>query len=117
MYATFGAGQVRVIDVSTPSSPKEVANINVGGFAIKLEIKDNLLFVTKSDIESHKLQLSLLDISQPECPKLLGSVITESIFGFGGATFAYCFTQPQIIDKYVYVAGINYLDIFEIKNN
>jgi len=51
VYITFGAGQVRVIDVSNPASPRETTPINLGGFAISLTLKGTLLYVTESDYE------------------------------------------------------------------
>jgi hypothetical protein len=101
----------RVIDVSNPSIPKEVSTADLGGFAIALTLKDNLLYVTKSDKESLKLQISIVDITGPETPRLRDTVMTGSVFGFGGATFSYCFARPRVIGDYVYIAGGNYLDV------
>lgn len=115
VYVTFGAGQLRVIDISDPATPNEVADVDLGGFAIALTLKDNLLYLTKSDKETTKLQLFILDISQPESPQLLDSMVTKSVFGFGGATYGYCWMRPQVIGSYVYVAGLNYMDIIEIR--
>jgi hypothetical protein len=115
VYVAFGAGQVRVVDVTTPSTPKEVATALTGGFAIALSLQNNLLYVTKSDKDSQKLQMSIVDISQPESTRLLDSVMTESVFGFGGASYSYCWIRPRVIGDYVYIAGANYLDIFKTK--
>jgi hypothetical protein len=115
VYVTFGAGQLRVIDVSHPETPQEVASADLGGFAIALTLKDNLLYVTKSDKETSKLQLDILDVSQPRDPRLLDHIATQSIFGFGGASFAYCWMPPQVIGNYVYLAGLNYMDIIKIR--
>jgi hypothetical protein len=115
VYVAFGAGQLRVIDVSNPSVPKEISTVDLGGFAIALTLKDNLLYVTKSDKESQKLQMSIIDIAKPATPRLLDTVITESGFGFGGATFSYCFARPNVIGDYVYIAGTNYMDVIKVR--
>jgi len=115
VYVTFGAGQVRVIDVSDPLFPKEVAEIDLSGFGIALTLEDDYLYITKSDVESQRLQLVIVDISEPSNPKVIDSLATESIFGFGGSSYAYCWARPQVIGKYIYVAGINYMDVIEFK--
>jgi len=115
IYIAFGAGQVRVIDVTIPSTPREVATASTGGFAISLALRDNLLYVTQSDKDSQKLQMSIVDISQPENPRQLETVITESVFGFGGASYSYCWIRPQVMGDYVYFAGLNYMDILTIQ--
>lgn len=115
LYVTFGAGQLRVIDVSDPLNSREVRSVDIGGFAIAITQKDNRLYVTKSDPENPLLGLSILDISQPDNPELLDSVETQSIFGFGGATFGYCWARPQVVGSYIYVAGLSYMDIFRIR--
>lgn len=115
VYVTFGAGQVRIIDVSNPSFPQEVARVDLNGFAIALTLKDDYLYVTKSDVDSQMLQLAIIDITESSNPKLIHSVITESIFGFGGSSYAYCWARPQVIGDYVYVAGINYMDVVKFK--
>jgi hypothetical protein len=115
VYITFGAGQVRVIDVSDPSSPRETTPINLGGFAISLTLKGDLLYVTKSDYEGKKIQLAVLDVSEPENPRLVDSIMTESDFILGGASFAYCWARPQVVDDFILVSGMRYLDIFELR--
>ena len=115
LYVTFGAGQLRVIDVSDPAAPKEVSDINLGGFTIALTLEDDILYVTKSGKEANKIQLCIMDVSQPDNPRLMGCVETQTEFGFGGATLACFWTRPQVIGNYVYVASINYMDVIEIR--
>jgi hypothetical protein len=115
VYIGFGAGKVRVIDVSNPSSPRETTPINLEGFAISLTLKGDLLYMTKSDYEGKKIQLAVLDISETENPKLVDSVTTESDFILGGVTFAYCWARPQVVDDFIFVSGMRYLDIFELR--
>jgi hypothetical protein len=116
VYAAFGAGQVRVIDVSDPTAPRQAAEVDLDGFAIALTLEGDYLYVTKSDAETKMLQLCMVDISNPESPVLLDTVVTTSFFGFGGASYAYCFAHPQVIGDYVYVGGVNFFDIFEVKD-
>jgi len=117
VYVTFGAGQVRIVDVSVPSAPEEVAEVNPGGFAIALTIEDDYLYVTGSHAEDQKLQLTLVDISEPGNPRVIDSISTESMFAFGGASFAYCWARPQVIGDYIYLAGLNYLDVIKFNND
>jgi hypothetical protein len=114
-YVAFGAGQVRVIDISNPASPKEVTTFNLGGFAISLAADKELLYVTKSDYESKKIQLSVVDISDPENPGLVDSKMTESDFILGGVTLAFCWMRPQVVDDFIFVSGMRYLDVFELR--
>jgi hypothetical protein len=115
LFVTFGAGQLRVIDVSDPTAPVEVTAVELGGFIITMTLEDSYLYVTKSDAETHLLQCCIVDISEPWSPEVLDTMMTESMFGFGGASLAYMWTCPQVIGDYVYIAGINYMDIVEIK--
>jgi hypothetical protein len=115
VYVTFGAGQVRIIEVSDPVNPKEVAYVDLGGFAISLTLKDNLLYVTRSDADDPVLHLCILDVSEIDNPKVIDSIATGSMFGFGGATLGYMWARPQIIGDCIYVAGINYFDIFNLE--
>ncbi len=115
LYVTFGAGQLRVIDVSDPAAPQEVADVDLGGFAIALTLEDDVLYVTKSGKETNKIQLCILDVSQPNSPRLMDCVETETVFGFGGGTLACFWTRPQVIDNYVYVASVDYMDVIEIR--
>lgn len=111
LYVSFGAGQLRVINVSDPRTPKEVANLSLGGYAIALTIKDNLLYMTKAANLTSNLTMCIVDISQPQTPKLLDSVQTESPFGFSASSFA----RPQVVDNYVYIAGLHYMDVIETR--
>lgn len=114
VYATFGAGQVRVIDISDPASPKEIGEVPTGGFAIKASLNGDTLYVTKSDPEQSVLELVVADVSEPLKPVILDTAETESMFAFGGAYLMYMFTRPQVIGEFVYVPGINYFDIFKL---
>jgi hypothetical protein len=115
VYVTFGAGQLRIIDVSDPVYPKEIAYVDLGGFTISLTLKGNLLYVTRSDADNPVLYLCIVDVSEPDNPKVIDSIAIGSMFGFGGATLGYMWARPQIIRECIYVAGINYFDIFNLK--
>ncbi len=114
VYVTFGAGKVRIVDVSDPSAPEEVAEVDPGGFAIALTLEGDYLYVTKSDVDTQLLQLVVVDVSEPDNPKMIDSIATESMFGFGGASLAYMWARPQVIGNYVYIAGVNYMDVIEV---
>ena len=89
--------------------------MELGGFVIAMTLQGETLYVTKSGDDAVTVQLCLVDISQPESPKLMDSVDTESWFGFGGATMAYMWGCPIIVGDYVYIPGVNYMDIVEVK--
>ncbi|HEY98380.1 MAG TPA: hypothetical protein G4O16_09410 [Dehalococcoidia bacterium] len=115
LFVTFGAGQLRVIDVSDPANPEEVNDFELGGFVIAMTLRGDTLYVTKSGNEAVTVQLCLVDVSQPESPRLMDSVDTESMFGFGGASMAYMWWCPLIIGDYIYIPGVNYMDIVEVR--
>jgi hypothetical protein len=115
VYVAFGAGQGRIIDVSDPVDPKEVAYVDLGGFTISLTLKDNLLYVTRSDADNPVLHLCIVDVLELDNQKVIDSIATESMFGFGGATLGYMWARPQIIGECIYVAGINCFDVFNLK--
>jgi hypothetical protein len=114
VYATFGAGGVRVIDVSDPTTPQEVAVIDISGFAIMMSMENDLLYITSSNATAPTLAMSVIDITHPKNPKIVGSVTTDTFFGFGGATVPHCFMRPQVIGDYVYIAGWNYMDVYRV---
>jgi hypothetical protein len=112
VYVAFGAGGVRVIDISDPESPEEIKTAGLEGFAVSMTVDDDLLYLTKSDYEDSKILLEALDISEPDNPLLIDSVATESDFILGGVTFAYCWSRPQITGHYVLVPGMRKIDVF-----
>lgn len=115
VFVALGAGQVRIIDVSDPVAPKEIAYVDLRSFTISLTLKDNLLYVTSSDADNPVLHLCIVDISEINNPKVIDSIATGSMFGFGGATLGYMWARPQIIGECIYVAGINYFNVFNLK--
>jgi len=56
-----------------------------------------------------------VDVSEPENPRLIDSIMTESDFILGGVTFAYCWVRPQVIGNLIFIPGMRYLDIFELR--
>lgn len=115
VYVTFGAGRLRVVDVSNPADPHEASNIGLNGFCVSLTLLDNYLFATTADTDTGKLQVCPVDISQPEHPALIDYIPTQSDFVLGGVTFAYCWERPLVTGDYVYIAGRDYIDIIKIK--
>jgi hypothetical protein len=115
VYVAFGARQLRVVDISDPTKPREASSFAVGDFAIALSLQGDLLYLTKSDKTDSLLKLRVLDVSEPENPKQIGAADTQSRFGFGGVTFAYCFMRPQVIGEYAYVAGLDHMDVIRIR--
>jgi hypothetical protein len=56
-----------------------------------------------------------VDVSEPSNPKVIDSIETEFMFGFGGATLAYMWAHPQVVKDYIYIAGVNYMDVFRLR--
>ncbi|MFC1946387.1 hypothetical protein ACFLXY_00550 [Chloroflexota bacterium] len=112
VYVAFGAGGVRVINITNPESPKEIKTASVGRFAIALNLENNLLYVTRSDYENSKLKLEVLDISEPQHLSRVDSITTESDFISGGITYAYCWSRPLISGHYILVPGMRKIDVY-----
>jgi hypothetical protein len=114
VYIAFGAGGVRVIDITNPESPEEIKTVGVGRFAIALKAENNLLYVTESDYENTKIQLEVFDISDSENPSDVDSFTTEIDFILGGLTFAYCWSRPLFTQHYILVPGMRKIDVFKL---
>ena len=115
LFVTFGAGQIRVIDISDPMSPKEIAPIEVGGFAISLTLKDDYLYVSKAYFGINKIELNVVDISNLDNPLVAGTIPTESSFYMSGTGFSYYYHRPQVTGNFILISGHYYFDIFELK--
>lgn len=113
-YIAFGAGNIRVVDLSSPEEPVEMKKINLPGFAISLTIENDLLYVSKSDYEATMIELAVIDISEIESPRLIDSTETEADFVFGGISFAYCWIRPQLTGEYILIPGREELEIFQL---
>jgi hypothetical protein len=74
-----------------------------------------MLYVTGSDYEGKKIQLVVVDVSEPANPKLVDSAATTSDFILGGVTFAYCWARPLVANDQIYISGMSYLDVFELR--
>ncbi len=114
VYVTYGAGQVQVIDVSDPATPKQAAMVDTGGFTAVLTLDKDYLYVTTANPETYKTSLVVLDVTDPLHPVTVVSATTETDFILGGATLAYCWTPPQVIGGHVYVAGRYYFDVYKM---
>lgn len=112
-YIAFGAGGVRVIDITNPESPEEIKTAGLGRFAISLEVENDRLYVTNTEYENTKIQLDILDIPEPENLVLVDTVTTEADFILGGVTFAYCWMRPQITGEYIMIPGMRKIDVFK----
>ena len=115
VYLTFGAGGVRVIDVSIPTTPREVASIDVDGFAISLTLNDNLLFVCKAKYEVKQKELTMLDVSEPEKPALLSMTMTGADFNISGIIFNDYWMPPELDRDAVFIPATGYLGIFKLE--
>jgi hypothetical protein len=111
-FIAFGAGGVRVIDISNPESPEEINTFSPTGFVISLIANDDLLYLTKSDYENTKIQLEVLGIYDPENLSGVDSYMTETDFILGGVTFAYCWSKPLFTQHYILVPGMRKIGVF-----
>ena len=114
LYVSFGAGGLRVVDVSDPKALREVARVDVGGFAISMTRNVDRLYLTKSDRQIRKLQLCVLDVTDPNSPRVLSSTATESDFVLGGVSFAYCWMRPQVVGNHVFVGGLKGMEVITL---
>jgi hypothetical protein len=76
---------------------------------------ENRLYLSKSDGQSRKLQLCVLDVSDPNSPSVLSSTATESDFVLGGVSFAYCWMRPQVIGNHVIIGGLKGMDVITLQ--
>ncbi|MBN2239724.1 MAG: hypothetical protein JW712_08115 [Dehalococcoidales bacterium] len=113
-YIAFGAGHVRVVDISDPANPLEIKKINLPGFAVSLNKKDDLLYVSNSYYEDSYIELAVLDLTDLENPVLVDTIRTGIDFVLGGITFSYCWMRPQFSSSCILVPGRNIIKYFRM---
>ncbi|MDP4092773.1 MAG: S-layer homology domain-containing protein [Bacillota bacterium] len=79
LYAAAGGAGLYIIDISSPTQPKEMGSYTSAGFAESLAVKGNTAYLANG---SEGLQI--LDISNPEQPVSLGQVY-KGKYAFGVA--------------------------------
>jgi hypothetical protein len=96
--AASGPDGMRVIDISDPSSPHQVANLKTAQGVGSIFISGNLTYLTTGDTSTGMFYptaaLDIIDISNPDNPRKISSAVLPSsefavannhIFGFVGA--------------------------------
>jgi hypothetical protein len=104
VYAYVVDGKFRVVDVTDPTSPKEIASIK-GGFGIHIEAP--YAYVTR-----WMGALMIIDISVPENPKVVGESATGLFYNyrvFVSEGYAYC-VGPT------WRSGFSIIDVRDKKN-
>ncbi|MFC1948841.1 LVIVD repeat-containing protein [Chloroflexota bacterium] len=108
-YITAAEAGLRVLDVSNPASPQEVAQLDMPEAAHRISIyEDTLCLLGMELVDSSVLYtVHLVDISEPETPVVVGSVEDISAspsYSFVVATDGYVYfvsaTTVRIIDIY-----------------
>jgi hypothetical protein len=116
-YVTFGAGQVRVIDISDPASPLEAAQLDVGDFAVSSTLEDSILWVISGNSETQGKELVAIDVSDPQKPIFSERIQTKGLFVLGGTSYAMDWMDwmpPYITGNIAYIAEPRCLEIFRV---
>jgi hypothetical protein len=110
LYIATGAGGLKVLDISDPATPHEVAKLDSNEFAMTGTIRNNLLFLiqTASPLGGN-IELSIIDISNPLKPRIVRSVPTPTKFDFEALI-----ARPQVMGNYVYINSYGCLDIIDL---
>ena len=72
---------VWIVDVSDPSHPVNIANVNPGGYATDIYAEDSLLYLTTIDVQNAVDTLNsiyLIDIKNPNKPEIIRKYHTSS---------------------------------------
>jgi hypothetical protein len=79
-YVASGSKGLRVIDVSTPGSPREVSSIKIGSAEEVLALGILVyVFVFSAPPQAENANGSrLLDVPQPDSPRLIGSLDVQT---------------------------------------
>jgi len=110
-----GWGEFKVLDVSAPSSPIELATLELGPIVGDVAISGSFVYLTlqvEDDSGSSQVGLRIVDISDPHAPSLVGSTIWDApgvcFYEFGSAV--------TIVDSHAYVAAGDFLHIIDVSN-
>jgi hypothetical protein len=91
-------GLFQVLDISTPSSPQIIGQYDIpNGLIQDIKINDSLAYVAC-------LGLTILDISNPRAPTLLGSVSFAGVY------------KIALQDSFVYAIASNSLRVIDVSN-
>lgn len=108
-YIASGISGVRVIDISNPSSPKEVNNLKIEGMADRILISGNIAYLIESPKKpsfTNPTSLVIIDISDPAKPREISSIKFPKLFfaklcQFGNYIYCYGGDPPvEIVDIY-----------------
>jgi hypothetical protein len=99
-YIAYSSSIVEAVDISNPTAPTLTSSFTVAGGAEKLSVKGDYAYVTGD-------RLSVLDVSSPSSPSLVGTYNYDS---FGTAS------QLYVLDNYVYLANSSGLKVLDVSN-
>ena len=99
----FGSEDLKVIDISNPSSPSLQGSLGLGFFPISVAVSGNYAYVV--DIGSE--DLTVIDVSNPSLPSLQGSL------GIGSSPYSIA-----VLGNYAYVVdwGSEDLKVIDVSN-
>lgn len=103
-YVAAGSAGLQVVAISTPESPTRVAQLTLNGDAHRIVVDGNLVAVLAMLDDTHSY-LHLVDVSQPNAPRLLSTkeVVSSS--------------DLALRDGLLYLAGSNGLQIINVINH
>lgn len=94
-YLAGGNGGLRIIDVSSPTTPQLIGSYSSEGSIEDLEVSNGYAYVIESTPACRSLRI--LNISDPEAPYLAGSYSNTSG----------CFERIAVADEMVYLTGMS----------
>ncbi len=99
---------LRVLDVSNPASPQEVAQLNIPEATYHATVSDNLLYLLGIELVDRSIlhTMHIVDISEPECPVIVDSV--EDIPGMPPYQFLI------VSGRYIYFGNLTSVLVIDI---
>jgi hypothetical protein len=108
VYIPAGTSGLRVLDVSDPASPQEVAQLDIPEFAYQATIADNLLYLLGVEMVDRSIlhTIYIIDIAEPENPVIAGSV--KDIWGMPP------YQSVIAVGKYIYFINLRTVQVIDI---
>ncbi len=114
-YAYIAAGKsgLRVLDVSNPASPQEVAQLDVPETTYRIDVAGNLVYLLGVELVERVMthRVRIIDISEPDSPEMVDSVELSrfpslvSLVGIESYIYIMHLRTLQVIDVYASNGG------------
>jgi hypothetical protein len=134
-YVAIGSGGVLILDVSDPSMPQRLGNVDGVGYASLLRVHNDRLYVasrfhrdSRYGKEGYRGQLLVLDLRNPAQPALMGSQTLGTeiqsldfegdrmLIGEGNHAWGHTEASLRLLDVSD-ASELKTLDVFQLRNN